>query len=86
MLENVGAERGVYFLPAAQVSGGLVEQVAISRRQQVPHEYDGRADRDQDEELTGPTLVHVLSTLEEENTCGKRWGGRKPRTPVAKLR
>lgn len=51
-----------------------MEQVAVSRRQQVPHEYDGRADRDQDEELAGPTLVHVLSTLEEENTCRRRWG------------
>lgn len=63
VLEDVGAERGVHLLPAAQVSRGFVEQVAISGRQQVSHEYDGRADRDQDEELAGPALVHVLCTL-----------------------
>lgn len=63
MLKNVGAERGVYFLPAAQVSCSFVEQVAVSRRQQVPHEYHRRADRHQDEELAGPALVHVLRAL-----------------------
>lgn len=75
VLEDIGAERGVYFLPAAQVGCGLVEQVAISGRQQVSHEYDGRADRDQDEQLTGPTLVHVLRALKEKCTCRKGWGG-----------
>lgn len=85
VLENVGAERGVYFLPAAQVSGGFVEQVAIPGRQQVSHEYDGRADRDQDEELTGPTLIHVLSTLEEKHTCRKAFW-ENYHTPVAKFR
>lgn len=73
VLENIGAERGVYFLPAAQVSRGFVEQVAVAGRQQVSHENDGRADRDQDEQLTGPTLVHVLCTLKEECTCRKGW-------------
>lgn len=37
VLENIGAEGGVYFLPAAQVCCGFVEQVAISGRQQVSH-------------------------------------------------
>lgn len=59
-----------------------MEQVAISRRQQVPHEDDGRADRDQDEELTGPTLVHVLSTLEEENTCRKTTHTRRQNSDI----
>lgn len=77
VLENVGAERRVYFLPAAQVSRSFVEQVAVPRRQQVSHEYDGGADRDQDEQLAGPALVHVLGTLKERgwergwNTLGK---------------
>lgn len=74
VLENIGAERRVHLLPAAQVGCGFVEQVAISGRQQVPHEYDGRADRDQDEQLTGPMLVHVLRTLKEEHTRRKGWG------------
>lgn len=63
VLKDVGAERGVYFLPAAQVSCSFVEQVAVSRRQQVPHEYHRRADGHQDEELAGPALVHVLRAL-----------------------
>lgn len=63
MLKNVGAERGVHFLPAAQVSCSFVQQVTVSRRQQVPHEYDGGADGHQDEELTRPALVHVLRAL-----------------------
>ena len=63
VLQDVGAERGVYFLPAAQVGGGFVEQVTVARRQQVSHEDDGRADGHQDEELTGPALVYVLGTL-----------------------
>lgn len=80
VLENIGAERGVDFLPAAQVSCGFVEQVAISGRQQVSHEYDGSADRDQDEQLTGPTLVHVLGTLKEKRTCRKGWGKKQAHT------
>lgn len=44
VLQNVGAEGRVDFLPAAQVSCSFVKQVTISRRQQVPHEYDGGAD------------------------------------------
>ena len=63
VLQDIGAERGVYFLPAAQVGGGFVEQVAVAWRQQVSHEDDGRADGHQDEELTGPALVYVLGTL-----------------------
>lgn len=63
VLKNVGAERRVYFLPAAQVSCSFVEQVTVSRRQQVPHEYDGCADGHKDEELTRPALVHVLRAL-----------------------
>lgn len=39
----------------------------------MSHEYDGRADRDQDEELAGPALVHVLCTLKEKCTCGNAW-------------
>lgn len=75
VLEHVGAERGVHLVPAAQVSCGLVEQVAVAGRQQVSHEYDGRADRDQDEQLAGPALVHVLCTLKETCTCRKGWVG-----------
>lgn len=63
VLKNVGAERGVDFLPAAKVSCSFVEQVAVPRRQQVPHEYHRCADGHQDEELARPALVHVLRAL-----------------------
>lgn len=38
MLKDIGAERGVNFLPAAQVGGSFMKKVTVSRRQQVPHE------------------------------------------------
>lgn len=41
----------------------------------MSHEYDGRADRDQDEQLAGPALVHVLCALKERRPGrkGREW-------------
>lgn len=78
VLEHVRAEGRVNFLPATQVSRSLVKQVAVSRWQQVPHQDDRRTDRDQDEEFTGPALVHVLCTLRETYCCySKKLNGQR---------
>lgn len=63
VLQHVGAERGVNLLPAAQVCSGFVEQVAVTRREEVLHQDHRRADGNQEEELTRPAFVVVLSVL-----------------------
>lgn len=63
MLQNVGAECRVHPLPAAQVGGRLVQEVAVAGGQQVSHEDDGGADGHQEEQLTRPALVHILRAL-----------------------
>lgn len=75
MLQYVGAERGVDLLPAAQVRGGFVEQVAVARREEVLHQDHRRADGNQKEELTRPAFVVILSVLgggrEERDVFGQ---------------
>lgn len=69
VLKNVGAERGVDFLPAAEVSRSFVKQVTVARWQQVPHEDDRRTDWHEDEQLAGPAFIHILCTLKEYMKC-----------------
>lgn len=69
MLQDVGAQRGVHFVPAAQVSGGFVQQVAVAGGQQVAHQDHRRAHEHEDEELARPALIHVLSALQNTHTA-----------------
>lgn len=72
VLKDVGAKRGVYFLPAAEVRCSFVKQVTVPRWQQVSHEDDWRTDRYQYKELTRPSFVYVLGAL-EENRQGEKY-------------
>lgn len=69
MLQDVGAQRGVHLVPAAQVSGGFVQQVAVAGGQQVAHQDHRRAHEHEDEELARPALIHVLSALQNTHTA-----------------
>lgn len=63
MLQHIGAKRRVDLLPAAQMCGSFMQEVAVAGRQQVLHEDDGRADGDQQEQLARPLLVIILRAL-----------------------
>lgn len=44
MLRGVAVGAVLQFLPAAQVSGGAVEQVAVARWKQLTHQHHKRID------------------------------------------
>lgn len=63
MLQHIGAQSWVHLLPAAQVGGGLMQQVTVAGREQVLHEDHGGTDGHQQEEFAGPALVIVMCIL-----------------------
>ena len=65
MLRSVAVRAVLQFLPAAQVSGRAMQQVAVAGRQQLTHQHHKRIDPHHDQMLTGPAHVIVLRALLE---------------------
>lgn len=63
MLRCIAVRAVLQFLPAAQVSGRAVEQVAVARGQQLTHQHHKRIDPHHDQMLARPAHVIVLSAL-----------------------
>lgn len=64
MLRCVAVRAVFEALPAAQMCGGAMQQVAVAGREQLTHQHDEGVDPHHDQVLTGPAHVVVLCFLQ----------------------
>lgn len=70
VLRGVAVRAVLQLLPAAEVRGGAVQQVAVAGRQQLAHQHDEGVDPHHDQVLARPAHVVVLGALWTETRSG----------------